>query len=100
MADARKLTEAEIKEALETLAGWELRDGKLGRDFEFADFVQAFGFMASCATYAEQVGHHPEWFNVYRKVRVALSTHDVGGISQRDVAMASKMNELAANFQG
>ena len=85
----------EIDEALASLDGWEVHDGKLHREFVFASFVEAFGFMAKAALVAERANHHPEWFNVYRTVRVDLTTHESGGITERDTALARAMNELA-----
>lgn len=70
---------------------WVLREGKLYKVFKFIDFVDAFGFMAKCALYAEKVNHHPEWFNVYRTVEVSLTTHEVDGISYKDIAFARQM---------
>ena len=89
------LGSGEIDEALASLDGWEVRDGKLHREFVFANFVEAFGFMAKAALVAERANHHPEWFNVYRTVRVDLTTHESGGITERDTALARAMNELA-----
>ena len=86
---------SEIGEALSSLDGWEVRDGKLHREFTFANFVEAFGFMAKAALVAERANHHPEWFNVYRTVRVDLTTHESGGITERDTALARAMNDLA-----
>jgi len=86
---------SEIEEALASLRGWEVRDAKLHREFVFANFVEAFGFMAKAALVAERANHHPEWFNVYRTVRVDLTTHESGGITERDTALARAMNELA-----
>ena len=86
---------SEIDEALASLDGWEVRDGKLHREFVFANFVEAFGFMAKAALVAERSNHHPEWLNVYRTVRVDLTTHESGGITERDTALARAMNELA-----
>ena len=85
----------EIEAALAALDGWAVHDGKLRREFGFASFVEAFGFMASAALVAERSNHHPEWCNVYRTVRVDLTTHESGGITERDVALARAMNELA-----
>jgi 4a-hydroxytetrahydrobiopterin dehydratase len=93
MAD--RLTCEEIEEAVAELDGWKLEDGKLHRKFRFADFVQAFGFMTSAALEAEKMDHHPEWFNVYNKVTVALVTHDAGGITALDIELARKMNALS-----
>ena len=85
----------DLEQALASLDGWEVRGGKLHREFAFASFVEAFGFMARAALVAERVNHHPEWFNVYRTVRVDLVTHESGGITERDTALARTMNELA-----
>lgn len=91
---AERLTDAQIDEALGGLGGW-TRDGDaIVRSFEFADFVSAFGFMASCALVSESMNHHPEWRNVYNRVEVSLSTHDAGGLTQLDVDLATRMSEL------
>ncbi|MFS8886438.1 4a-hydroxytetrahydrobiopterin dehydratase [Synechococcus sp. H70.2] len=90
-----KLSEAEIQARLENLPGWSLRDGKLHRQFQFRSFVEAFGWMSSVALVAESMGHHPEWSNVYNRVRVDLTTHDAGGITELDFILAQRMNELA-----
>jgi 4a-hydroxytetrahydrobiopterin dehydratase len=75
--------------------GWSIIDGRLHREFVFADFVEAFGFMARCALVAERMDHHPEWFNVYNRVTVDLWSHDAGTITERDVTLATRMGELA-----
>jgi 4a-hydroxytetrahydrobiopterin dehydratase len=75
--------------------GWEVVDGKLHREYVFADFVAAFGFMASIALVAEKMDHHPDWSNSWNKVTVDLVTHDDGGITERDIRLAARMNELA-----
>jgi len=90
-----KLDDAEVERRLRGLPQWALRDGKLHREYRFADFVGAFGFMASCALAAEASNHHPEWFNVYGTVRVDLVTHDAGGITERDFALAGRMEQLS-----
>jgi 4a-hydroxytetrahydrobiopterin dehydratase len=90
-----KLSAAEIEARLTALPGWSVKDGKLHRELKFANFVEAFGFMASCALVAEAANHHPEWFNVWNRVVVDLTTHDAGGISERDFALAAEMNKLA-----
>jgi 4a-hydroxytetrahydrobiopterin dehydratase len=92
-----RLTDAERDAALVRLSGWTLRaDGlAIARTFVFADFNQAFGFMARVALAAEKADHHPEWFNVYNRVEVTLTTHDAGGLSARDVALAQFMDALA-----
>ena len=94
---ATKLTTEELDAALEELLGWSLSDGKLRREFKFASFTEAFGFMTSAAIEAEKMNHHPEWFNVYSKVVVDLTTHDAGGITELDLELAGTMNELAGN---
>lgn len=85
-----RLTDAERDDALKGLPGWALREDGLAIeiDLEFGDFNEAFGFMTRVALYADKADHHPEWFNVYNKVRLTLTTHDAGGLSMRDVRMA------------
>jgi len=95
MAEARKLSDAEVTARLSELAGWELVNGKLQKTFTFTSFVTAFGFMSSVALLAEAMGHHPEWSNVYNRVTIALTTHDVGGISPLDFTLAQKIAEVA-----
>ncbi len=93
---AEKLSQEARANALATLAGWESvkeRDA-IRRIFEFKDFNDAWGFMSRMALIAEQMDHHPEWFNVYNKVDVLLATHDAGGVTELDIKMAAKMNEL------
>ncbi|MCC5870362.1 MAG: 4a-hydroxytetrahydrobiopterin dehydratase [Gammaproteobacteria bacterium] len=90
---AKKLDEATVRARLADLEGWTLRDGKLYRKFSFEDFIAAFGFMARMALVAESMGHHPEWFNVYKDVEVSLTTHDAGGISELDFRLAAEMNK-------
>jgi 4a-hydroxytetrahydrobiopterin dehydratase len=92
----RKLNDTEITERMATLAGWEVRDGKLRREIEFSDFVHAFGFMTSLALAAESRNHHPEWFNVYNRVIVEWNTHDVGGLSDLDFELARTTDALAS----
>ncbi|MEZ5680263.1 MAG: 4a-hydroxytetrahydrobiopterin dehydratase [Erythrobacter sp.] len=93
-----QLTEEERKSWLEALCGWQLaRDGAaIERKFEFADFSEAFAFMTRVAMIAETRDHHPEWFNVYNRVEITLTTHDAGGLSLRDVKMARKIDALLA----
>jgi len=71
------------------------RGGLIVREFVFADFVAAFGFMAQVALHAERMNHHPEWFNVYNRVQVTLTTHDANGLSAKDIEMAGLMDRLA-----
>ena len=85
MPDQDKLTTDQLQEALKHLPDWELKEGKLRREYKFADFVQAWGFMARVALIAETMNHHPEWYNVYNTVRVDLNTHDAGGITALDI---------------
>ena len=94
---AQKLTGDARKAALARLAGWsEVKDrDAITRTFGFRDFNEAFGFMTRAALVAEKLDHHPEWFNVYDKVEVTLATHDAGGVTERDVALAQAMNRLA-----
>jgi 4a-hydroxytetrahydrobiopterin dehydratase len=91
----KKLSGEDVAAALPGLDGWRLEDGKLHREYRFADFAEAFGFMSSVALVAQAMDHHPEWFNVYRTVRVDLSTHDAGGITRLDLELATRMNALA-----
>ena len=75
---------------------WDERDGALHRDFEFADFTEAFAFMTRVAFIAERLGHHPDWSNVYNRVSISLSTHDAGNVvTDNDRAMAAAIDELA-----
>jgi 4a-hydroxytetrahydrobiopterin dehydratase len=90
-----RLSDEELKKSLDQLSGWSVKEGKLHRQFQFASFIEAFGFMSSVALVAESMGHHPEWFNVYNRVTIDLTTHDSGGITQKDVELARKANELA-----
>ena len=92
MTKLLKLTDGEIKERLETLPGWQVRNDKLHRELKFVDFSEAFGFMATMATVSEAKDHHPEWFNVYSRVVIDLSTHDLDGISDKDFAWAAEVN--------
>lgn len=94
MPQRNKLTRTEVAEALASLKGWSVQDEKLNRVFKFADFVEAFGFMTRVALLAERFNHHPEWHNVYNTVRIDLTTHDVGGISQGDIDLARAINAL------
>jgi len=91
-----RLTDAERDAALRDLPRWTLRDDGLAisRDFQFADFAEAFGFMARVALLAEKADHHPEWSNVYNRVSITLTTHDAGGLSARDTAMARRIDGL------
>ena len=83
-----KLTDQEVSDALTQLKGWELRDGMLCTDLAFDNFISAFAFMTRVALRAEKIDHHPEWSNVYKKVSIALTTHDSGGLTAKDLALA------------
>jgi 4a-hydroxytetrahydrobiopterin dehydratase len=96
MPKVARLTDDEVAARLTGLPGWSLVGGKLRREFRFADFVTAFGFMTRAALVAEAMNHHPEWFNVYGRVDVDLTTHDAGGISELDFTLATALNRLAA----
>jgi len=91
-----KLTGAALTEAIEALDGWSLVDGReaIAKSFAFEDFSAAFGWMARGAMMAEKLDHHPEWFNVYNRVDVTLASHDVDGISQRDITLAQALDHL------
>ena len=86
----------DIEARLAVLDGWSLKNGKLFRRIQCEDFVAAWGFMSSIAILAEKMDHHPEWFNVYGRVDIFLTTHDAGGISERDFALALQINERLA----
>lgn len=90
-------TADETQALVDSLDGWRVgEDGKgIEKTFEFADFNEAFGFMCRAALVAEKHDHHPEWFNVYKTVKVRLSTHDVDGVSERDGALARAMDRIA-----
>ncbi|CAE6495158.1 4a-hydroxytetrahydrobiopterin dehydratase [Candidatus Nitrosotenuis uzonensis] len=89
-----KLSDEKIRTELTGLDGWTIKDGKLHKDFVFDDFVEAFGFMSRASLHIERINHHPEWFNVYNKLSVDLTTHDAGGITQNDIALAKILNSL------
>ncbi|HIF17759.1 MAG TPA: 4a-hydroxytetrahydrobiopterin dehydratase [Cycloclasticus sp.] len=87
----------EVANFTHEFSGWSIENGKLHREFIFANFVDAFGFMTKAAILAEKANHHPEWFNVYKKVVVDLTTHEAGGITERDFALAKQMERIASN---
>lgn len=93
--EVRKLKKKEVDQRLEALPQWKRRDGQLCRELVFADFSQAFGFMARVGLAAEALGHHPDWSNVWNKVSIALSTHDAGGITEKDFELAAKIDQIA-----
>lgn len=95
MNDRGPLSAEDLNRALQTLGGWTVQNGKLHRELSFGDFTEAFGFMTRVAFLAERLNHHPEWFNVYGRVVIDLTTHDAGGISPKDVEFARGVNALA-----
>ena len=92
------LSDDELKTALEALDGWAREEGgkAITKSFKFGDFTQAFAFMTAGAITAEKMNHHPEWSNVYNRVAVRLTTHDSGGVTELDVALATAMDAAAA----
>ena len=90
-----KLSDSDISSAIARLPGWSVKDAKLHREYKFADFPHAFGFMATAAPSIEKKNHHPEWSNVYNRVTVDLTTHDSGGITQKDVDLATLLESIA-----
>ncbi len=89
-----RLSQADINEELKKLPGWKVVNEKLHKEFQFESFNQAFGFMTRAAMEIEKMNHHPEWFNVYNKITIELTTHDVGGITKNDVSLAKILNSL------
>jgi 4a-hydroxytetrahydrobiopterin dehydratase len=91
---AEKMTPQEIDERMATLEDWRHAGGALERELVFRDFVEAFGFVSRVALLAERQNHHPQWSNVYNRVSLSLSTHEAGGISERDFRLASAIDRL------
>ena len=85
-------------EAVKLLSGWSVAEGRdaISKSYKFADFKAAFAFMTRAALKAEQMDHHPEWFNVYNRVDVTLSTHDAGGVTALDVELAKFLDQIAS----
>ncbi|MBY0504076.1 MAG: 4a-hydroxytetrahydrobiopterin dehydratase [Bryobacteraceae bacterium] len=90
-----KLTTIEIRKLLKQHPGWSVENGKLHRDYRFADFSQAIGFLTMAALKIEVLDHHPEWANVYNRVSVNCVTHDAGGITMKDFALAAVLDQVA-----
>ena len=90
----RLLSDDEIDAQLAETPGWERRENALHREFEFTDFTAAFGFMASVACVAERLFHHPDWSNVWNKVRISISNHSAGGITEIDFEFVKRVNAL------
>lgn len=95
-----KLTDEQIAAALAALPGWSLANGKLHREYQFRDFVHAFGFMATAAVAIEARNHHPEWSNVWNRVTVDLTTHDAQGITEKDTSLAAFLESVATRLLG
>ena len=96
MAAGDRLSDPDIRSALEALEGWERDGDQIVRAFEFRDFIEAFGFLARVAILQEKADHHAETWSVYNKVRLTLSTHDAGGITRKDIDLATEVNALLA----
>jgi len=95
MSEELKLMTYQERSSLkEEIPEWDIKNNKLVRIFKFEDFIEAFGFMTKVALIAESNGHHPEWSNVYSKVIVELTTHDLGGLSNKDLKLAKSINKL------
>jgi 4a-hydroxytetrahydrobiopterin dehydratase len=94
----QKLSDPEIKNRLSDMQGWSVQNGKLHKEYKFADFIHAFGFMSIAAIAIEKMNHHPEWSNVYNRVTVDLTTHDAGGISQKDFDLARLLDGIAVKL--
>jgi 4a-hydroxytetrahydrobiopterin dehydratase len=94
---AEGLSAERARAEIDRLSGWQLaKDGKaITKNFEFGDFIGAFGFMASAALVAEKMDHHPDWSNSYKTVKVTLSSHDAGGLTARDFKLAAAMDKIA-----
>ncbi|BDQ30221.1 putative pterin-4-alpha-carbinolamine dehydratase [Nitrosopumilus zosterae] len=90
-----RLSQLEIDEQLKNLPGWIIVNEKLHKEFKFENFNQAFGFMTRAAMEIEKMNHHPEWFNVYNRITIELTTHDAGGITKNDINLAKILNSLA-----
>ena len=89
-----RLSQTDIDEELKNLPGWSVVNEKLHKEFQFDNFNQAFGFMTRSAMEIEKMNHHPEWFNVYNKITIELTTHDAGGITKNDLNLAKILNSL------
>jgi len=90
----KKLSASETKKHLKELTGWTLDNNFIQKDFEFKDFLEAFGFLSRIAVLSEKLNHHPNWSGVYNKVQIKLQTHDAGGITAKDIELAKKIEAL------
>ncbi len=91
-----KASDQEIERFITAHDSWSVEGGKLYREFVFRDFCEAFGFMTAVALVAERSNHHPDWRNVYKRVTVQLTTHEAGGITQRDFDLAEQMDKIVS----
>ncbi|MEM9495597.1 MAG: 4a-hydroxytetrahydrobiopterin dehydratase [Pseudomonadota bacterium] len=98
----KKLGDAEKAAFLETATGWRAVEGgdAIAKQFVFADFIAAWGFMSRVALYAEKIDHHPEWCNVYKTVDITLTTHDADGVTERDLRLARFIDDAANGCEG
>ncbi|MDE0266520.1 MAG: 4a-hydroxytetrahydrobiopterin dehydratase [Thaumarchaeota archaeon] len=90
------LSEEEVMDATSGMAGWEVVNGKLHKEYLFDTFNAAFGFMTRAAMEIEKANHHPEWLNVYNRLTIDLTTHDAGGITSNDINLARVLDSLLA----
>ncbi len=95
----QKLSDPDLQMALAKLSNWTIINDKLHREYKFADFIHAFGFMATSSLAIEKMNHHPEWCNVYNRITVDLTTHDVGGITSKDIELAILLDANAKKLQ-
>jgi 4a-hydroxytetrahydrobiopterin dehydratase len=95
-----RLAEDELRAGLARLPGWERRGERIRREFVFADFSAAFAFMTRVALLAEKADHHPDWSNSWNKVAIELSSHDAGGLTQRDLDLAAAIEPLLTDPRG
>lgn len=94
-----KLSESELDNMMDSLPDWTINEtGRMQRTLKFKNFKEAFSFMTHVALKAEQENHHPEWFNVYNKVDIQLTTHDAGGITEKDILLAKFINQVALKY--
>jgi len=93
------LKSEELSDAVQILPGWDYVEGRIRADFQFKNFVQAFSFITAVALEAEKMGHHPDWSNSFNKVRIDLVTIEANGVTERDILLARKIQQLAALFK-
>lgn len=91
----KKLTQQQLEQFLQSRQDWEIMDDKLHKELKFKDFISAFSFMTQVAFVAERDNHHPEWFNVYNRVIIDLTTHEAGGITEKDMALAEFIDSIS-----